>query len=114
MSDAEALSKLGEYMITKYHAKYYANILTQKSIGGSIDSISQSLLNAAVDINPHQIEAALFAFRSPLSKGVILADEVGLGKTIEVGLVICQTGQRESGKLSLYVQLHYVSNGVMN
>ncbi|ADM68665.1 RNA polymerase-associated protein RapA [Paenibacillus polymyxa E681] len=85
-------------MITKYHAKYYANILTQKSIGGSIDSISQSLLNAAVDINPHQIEAALFAFRSPLSKGVILADEVGLGKTIEAGLVICQywaTGKRK-------------------
>ncbi|GJM78099.1 hypothetical protein HMSSN139_05950 [Paenibacillus sp. HMSSN-139] len=85
-------------MITKYHAKYYANILTQKSIGGSLDSISQSLLNAAVDINPHQIEAALFAFRSPLSKGVILADEVGLGKTIEAGLVICQywaTGKRK-------------------
>ena len=63
-------------MITKYHAKYYANILTQKSIGGNMDSISQSLLNAAVDINPHQIEAALFAFRSPSSKGVILADEI--------------------------------------
>lgn len=77
-------------MITKYHAKYYSNILTQKSIGCNIDSISQSLLNSSVDINPHQIEAALFAFRSPLSKGVILADEVGLGKTIEAGLVICQ------------------------
>src|SRR5208282_2325985 len=33
---------------------------------------------------------ALFAFRSPLSKGAILADEVGLGKTIEAGLVISQ------------------------
>ena len=80
-------------MITKYHAKYYA--LMQKAIG--IYSLSQSLLNAAVDINPHQIEAALFAFRSLLSKGVILADEVGLGKTIEAGLVLCQlwaTGKR--------------------
>ena len=77
-------------MITKYHAKYYASILTQRAVGGDIDSLSQSLLNAAVDINPHQIEAALFAFRSPLSKGVILADEVGLGKTIEAGLVLCQ------------------------
>ena len=77
-------------MITKYHAHYYASILTQRAIGGDIDSLSQSLLNAAVDINPHQIEAALFAFRSPLSKGIILADEVGLGKTIEAGLVLCQ------------------------
>ena len=85
-------------MITKFHAKYYAHLLTQQSIGNQIDSISQSLLNASVDINPHQIEAALFAFQSPLSKGIILADEVGLGKTVEAGLVICQywaTGKRK-------------------
>lgn len=49
-----------------------------------------SLFDAAVDLNPHQIEAALFALRSPLSSGVILADEVGLGKTIEAGIVLCQ------------------------
>lgn len=77
-------------MITSYQAKYYATLLSQKSVGGNIDCIAQSLLNAAVDINPHQIDAALFAFKSPLSKGVILADEVGLGKTVEAGLVICQ------------------------
>jgi ERCC4-related helicase len=77
-------------MITRYHAMYYARVLAQRAIGDNIDSLSQSLLNAAVDINPHQIEAALFAFRSPLSKGIILADEVGLGKTIEAGLVLCQ------------------------
>ena len=76
--------------ITKYHAKYYAHLLTQKAIGDGINSLSQSLLSASVDINPHQIEAALFAFKSPLSKDVVLADEVGLGKTIEAGLVLCQ------------------------
>jgi ERCC4-related helicase len=48
------------------------------------------LLDAQVDLNPHQVEAALFAFKSPLSKGAILADEVGLGKTIEAGLVVAQ------------------------
>lgn len=77
-------------MITTYQAKYFASLLSQKAIGGGVDCIAQSLLNAAVDINPHQIDAALFAFKSPLSKGVILADEVGLGKTVEAGLVICQ------------------------
>lgn len=85
-------------MITAYHAKYYANLLTQKALGGELDSLSQSLLNATVDINPHQIEAALFAFKSPLSMGLIMADEVGLGKTIEAGLVMCQywsTGKRK-------------------
>lgn len=65
-------------------------MLTQRSLGDNLGTLSQSLLSASVDINPHQIEAALFAFKSPLSKGVILADEVGLGKTIEAGLVLCQ------------------------
>jgi adenine-specific DNA-methyltransferase len=46
--------------------------------------------SARVDLNPHQVDAALFAIRSPLSRGVVLADEVGLGKTIEAGLVIAQ------------------------
>ncbi len=52
--------------------------------------MSQALFNASVDLNPHQIEAAVFALKSPLSKGVLLADEVGLGKTIEAGIVLCQ------------------------
>ncbi|NCC22357.1 MAG: hypothetical protein EOM26_07830 [Alphaproteobacteria bacterium] len=55
-----------------------------------VDRLTYSLVEATVDLNPHQIEAALFALRSPLSKGVILADEVGLGKTIEAGLLLCQ------------------------
>jgi ERCC4-related helicase len=55
-----------------------------------MDRLSTALFDAAVDLNPHQIEAALFALQSPLSKGVILADEVGLGKTIEAGIVLCQ------------------------
>ncbi|MHB2165635.1 SNF2-related protein [Alsobacter sp. R-9] len=52
--------------------------------------LAAPLLDAQVDLNPHQVEAALFAFKSPLSKGAILADEVGLGKTIEAGLVLAQ------------------------
>ena len=55
-----------------------------------MDRLSMALFDAAVDLNPHQIEASLFALQSPLSQGVILADEVGLGKTIEAGIVLCQ------------------------
>ena len=77
-------------MKTNYHAKYYANELTKQNSSTDADRIGMSLFNACVNLNPHQVEAALFAFKSPLSKGVILADEVGLGKTIEAGLVICQ------------------------
>lgn len=76
-------------MSTAYHAKYFTHNLTR--IGGAgLERLSRSLFDACVDLNPHQIEAALFAFRSPVSKGVLLADEVGLGKTIEAGLVLCQ------------------------
>lgn len=84
--------------ITRYHAKYYAAMLAGQSANGDLNSLSQSLLSSTVDINPHQIDAALFAFNSPFSKGVVLADEVGLGKTIEAGLVLCQywaTGKRK-------------------
>jgi ERCC4-related helicase len=75
--------------VTAYHAKYYAHDLTRRASTG-LDRLSTSLFDAAVDLNPHQIEAALFALESPLSKGVLLADEVGLGKTIEAGIVLCQ------------------------
>jgi hypothetical protein len=77
-------------MSTPYHAKYLAYELTRRLPAEKAEKLSQSLCNATVDLNPHQIEAALFAFRSPLSRGAILADEVGLGKTIEAGLIISQ------------------------
>src|SRR5574338_1316024 len=76
-------------MLTDHHAKYFAHDLTRRGAAG-LDRLSMSLFDAAVDLNPHQIEAALFALQSPLSKGVILADEVGLGKTIDAGIVLCQ------------------------
>jgi hypothetical protein len=75
--------------LTPYHARYFAHDLTRRASSG-LDRLSMSLFDAAVDLNPHQIEAALFALESPLSKGVLLADEVGLGKTIEAGIVLCQ------------------------
>lgn len=77
-------------MITAYHAKYYAHELTRRHSADGVDRLSQSLFDASVDLNPHQIEAALFALSNPLQEGVLLADEVGLGKTIEAALVICQ------------------------
>ncbi|MEW6490269.1 MAG: DEAD/DEAH box helicase [Thermodesulfobacteriota bacterium] len=88
-------------MSTVYHAKYWAHALTLKGSSGSIDSLSRSIANARVDLNPHQVDAALFAVRSPLSKGVLLADEVGLGKTIEAGLVIAQRWAERRRKVLL-------------
>jgi len=51
-----------------------------------IETFRESL----IDANPHQIEAVMFALEKLENGGCILADEVGLGKTIEAGLVITQ------------------------
>jgi adenine-specific DNA-methyltransferase len=76
--------------LTDYHAKYFAYELTKRCSSDSLEKLAGAVAGAQVDLNPHQIDAALFAFRSPLSRGALLADEVGLGKTIEAGLVLAQ------------------------
>lgn len=46
------------------------------------------LLSSKIEKNPHQIDAFCAAIDSLRTGGIILADEVGLGKTIEAGLVL--------------------------
>ncbi|WP_169546461.1 SNF2-related protein [Sneathiella aquimaris] len=77
-------------MITDYHAKLFAHELSKRHSVADAEKLAGTLFDAQVDLNPHQVEAALFAFKSPLSRGAILADEVGLGKTIEAGLLLSQ------------------------
>ena len=76
--------------LTDYHSQYLAHELTRRHAANSAEKLAGALVDAQVELNPHQVEAALFAFNSPLTKGALLADEVGLGKTIEAGLVISQ------------------------
>src|SRR6266508_1961214 len=76
--------------ITDYHAKYFTFDLTKRCAPDNVEKLAGAVAGAQVDLNPHQVDASLFAFASPLSKGALLADEVGLGKTIEAGLVISQ------------------------
>ncbi len=76
--------------LTPYQAQYVAWLLTRRAASDSVESLASTLVDSQVDLNPHQVDAALFACRNPLSRGVLLADEVGLGKTIEAGMVILQ------------------------
>ena len=85
--------------ITPYQAKFFAYDLTRQLAANDIGKLTVSLQDAQVDLNPHQIEAALFAFQSPLSNGAILADEVGLGKTIEAGIILSQQWAERKRKL---------------
>src|ERR1700722_17041804 len=75
----------GAKLTTEYHSKLFAHELTRQRSVADSEKLAGALMDAQVDLNPHQVEAALFAFKSPLSKGAILADEVGLG-----GLVLAQ------------------------
>ncbi|HRK84040.1 MAG TPA: SNF2-related protein [Saprospiraceae bacterium] len=85
--------------VSPHQAKYFAYELTKRCPSDSVEKFSATLLDAQVDLNPHQVEAALFAFKSPLSTGAILADEVGLGKTIEAGILLSQKWAENNRKL---------------
>lgn len=82
---------------------YLAWQLTKTLADNSIESLASTLIDSQVDLNPHQVDAALFACKNPLSRGVLLADEVGLGKTIEAGLVIAQAWAERRRKILIIV-----------
>ena len=81
--------------LTPYHAKFYAYDILRKTRS----DITATVFNAKVQMNPHQVLAAQYAIRSPIAKGAILADEVGLGKTIEAGLILAQLWAERKRKL---------------
>ncbi|MDD2818031.1 MAG: SNF2-related protein [Candidatus Nanopelagicales bacterium] len=76
--------------LTAHQAKYYAHELQRSYASDHVGKLAGLLFDAQVEPKPHQIDAALFALQTPYLPGVILADEVGLGKTIEAGIVITQ------------------------
>lgn len=76
--------------MTPHQAKFIAHELTRRWSSDSVGKLAAAVAGAQVDLNPHQVDAALFAFKSPFSNGALLADEVGLGKTIEAGILISQ------------------------
>src|SRR5215475_2271579 len=86
---------------TPQQGTFFAHKVTLEGLGE--DTLAQSLSIARVDMNPHQVDAALFALASPLTKGVLLADEVGLGKTIEAALVVAQKWAERRRRILLIV-----------
>ncbi len=88
---------------TPHQARYFAEQIDLKRSQSSIDGLASTMSGVKVDLNPHQVEAALFAMRSPLSSGALLADEVGLGKTIEAGIVMAQYWSERKRNILLIV-----------
>jgi superfamily II DNA or RNA helicase len=88
---------------TPHQVRFFAEQLMLQRPQDSIDGLASSMSGVKVDLNPHQVDAALFALQSPLSNGTLLADEVGLGKTIEAGLVLAQCWSERKRKILLIV-----------
>ena len=75
--------------LTRFHTRLLAEELTLRT-GRGAERVLPTLFGARVDLHPHQVEAAAFALDSLGRGGCLLADEVGLGKTIEAGIVLSQ------------------------
>jgi ERCC4-related helicase len=80
----------GMTMYTPHQARYFAEQIDLQRSPSSMEALASAISGVKVDLNPHQVDAALFAMHSPLSSGALLADEVGLGKTIEAGIVMTE------------------------
>ncbi|MBX7100812.1 MAG: DEAD/DEAH box helicase [Myxococcaceae bacterium] len=97
-STATALSEAQAAPLTRFHERLLAFTLTARP-GSATARAAQVISEARVDLNPHQIEAAAFALEALPRGGCLLADEVGLGKTIEAGIVIAQRCLETKGRV---------------
>jgi superfamily II DNA or RNA helicase len=88
--------------LTRFHQRIAAESLTARG-GGGASRLAPALVHSAVDLNPHQIEAAAFALAALPTGGAILADEVGLGKTVEAGLVLSQLAAEGKNRILILV-----------
>ncbi|HVP59602.1 MAG TPA: SNF2-related protein [Myxococcaceae bacterium] len=88
----------GDFPLTRFHQRLLAEELALRG-GRATDRLASALSEARVDLNPHQVEAAAFALESLPRGGCMLADEVGLGKTIEAGIVLAQLVAEGKGRV---------------
>jgi len=95
--------------LTDYHAKYFAHELTKRCASDSIEKIAGALVDAQVDLNPHQVDAALFAFASPLSKSAIL---YGQAHDVVVVNFLNQTNAADQRVFELLSQKFQLFEGV--
>lgn len=91
------------HAIPLFHQKILAHKFTLKRPVRELEKLNQTCASFAVDLNPHQIDTALFAFNHPPSRGAILCDEVGCGKTIEAGLIISQLWAKGKRRIIIVV-----------
>ncbi|WP_454765653.1 hypothetical protein [Cupriavidus campinensis] len=55
-----------QQLLTPHQSQYFAWLLTRRAAGDSVESLASTLVDSQVDLNPHQVDAALFACRNPV------------------------------------------------
>src|ERR1700722_20223157 len=86
-----------------FNQRILAEDLVRVRRADDLERYAASQRHARIDPNPHQIDAVIFALRRLREGGCILADEVGLGKTIEAGLVLAQSRAEGAERVLLIV-----------
>src|SRR5882762_3469575 len=86
-----------------FNQRLVAEDLVRVRRADDLERYAASQRHARIDPNPHQIDAVIFALRRLREGGCILADEVGLGKTIEAGLVVAQLRAEGAQRVLLIV-----------
>ena len=71
--------------------------LTHARLGGKLADLIYSLYTTSTDFYAYQFKPVLSFLDSP-SRGILIADEVGLGKTIEAGLIWTELRSREDAR----------------
>lgn len=65
---------------------HFRSLMTSEKLSGALSNVVYSMESAELDFYAHQFIPVLKFVASPLSR-LLIADEVGLGKTIEAGLI---------------------------
>ena len=86
-------------MFAPHQTQYFARQLTRRLSSEDEDKLTGAIMDAQIDLNPHQVDAALFAFKNPFSNGVFPADAEGLGKITKTDRVIAQKRPAQANNL---------------
>ena len=89
-SDEIRFSPVARMLTHPIQRRFAAEDLVRRRRSDEHARTASSQRQGRIDPNPHQVDAVMFALGRLTEGGCILADEVGLGKTIEAGLVLAQ------------------------
>ena len=80
--------------LTPHQSQYVAWLLTRRAAGNTVESLASTLVDSQVDLNPHQVDAALFACRKLRRELSIRQDEVEAQRNDLIGQLEVQLQQQ--------------------